>query len=122
MYADAWLECFNDDSHSLAATNACAAESVLATTTTQLVNQMRRDARARGSQRVRKRDCAAVYVRLVQVETEIPRDRGELRRERFVYFNQIHLIERESGLLQRFSARRCRADAHDIRFDTSNAP
>ena len=59
-------------------------------------------------------DRGAVHVDLLQVEIEATRDRDRLRREGFVAFDHVHLLEPQAAFLQRRLRRRDRTFAHDL--------
>src|SRR5581483_9241815 len=69
-----------------------------------------------------ERDGSAVHVYLLAVETQFFFDSKVLGGESFVDFNQIDVIEREAGLLERELGGGYRATAHQLWFDAGNSP
>ena len=56
------------------------------------------------------------------VQAQLFFHRQVLCRERFIYFNQINVIEREPRLLQRNLRRRHRTPSHQLRLNPCNPP
>src|SRR5436189_132722 len=77
---------------------------------------------ARSADRMAERYRAAVDVELVRIEAELLADRDGLRSERLVGLDQIEILDRPSGLLERRLRGRHRADTHDRRIDTRGRP
>ncbi len=69
-----------------------------------------------------ERDRAAVDVELLHGDRQILQDREDLRRERFVQFHQIEILERQAGLRQQLPDGRHGADTHDARIDAGTRP
>src|SRR5690606_281624 len=111
-----------DYGHPLPATDACGAECVTAAATIQLVQQVDRYACAGRGEGMRDRDRTAVDVRLLGIQAELFRDRGELRRERLVDVDEVHVVELESGLRECLARGGRGTDAHDLGLDAGNAP
>ena len=88
----------------------------------QLVQQVGRDPRPRGSQRMCQRDRSSVDVHLLAVQAELLLDRHVLRSEGLVDLDQVHVVQREAGLLQRLAGRRGRPDTHDARRNAGDTP
>ena len=112
----------DDDGDALPAADARRADGELLATTAQLVDEVRRDARARRAERVAERDRAAVDVGPLAVEAELLLDGEVLRRERLVDLDEIDVADLEPRAVQRAADRRRRADAHDLRIAAGDAP
>ena len=69
-----------------------------------------------------ERDCTAVNVQLLTRQLELRLDRTRLRRERFVHFDKIHVVERHLRGAQRVPGRGDWSDTHDLRIDAGNTP
>src|SRR5947208_209972 len=83
----------DDDGDALAAADAGRAEPEAAAAATQLVEEVRGDARARGAQRVAERDGAAVDVGALAVEAQLTLDGDVLRGEGLVDLDEIEVRE-----------------------------
>ena len=79
-------------------------------------------ARAAGAERVTERDGAAVDVHLLTIEAELFFDREILAGERLVHFDQIEVVERQAGALERLPRGRRRTHAHVRRIDAHRGP
>src|SRR5690606_34511306 len=95
----------------LAAADAGAAEAVAAAATAQLVEKVDGDPCAGRGERMRQRDGTAVHVGALRIEAELTGHRRELRGERLVDLDEVHVVEREPRLLERLAARGRGADA-----------
>src|SRR4051794_36037439 len=84
----------------------------------EFVNELRRELRASGAERMTERDRAAVHIHSFGIDPEILDDRDDLRRERLIELDHLHVLQRDAGALQRLWYRFDRTDAHDIRIDT----
>src|SRR5205085_8420952 len=69
-----------------------------------------------------ERDCAAVYVYLLAIQTEFFFDGEILRRKCFIYFDEIDVIKGHAGFLQCDLCGWNRAAAHDLGIDTCSSP
>src|SRR5690606_25270574 len=98
------------------------AQAVPRTASPQLMDQIDRDPCARRGKRMRDRDRTAVHIRLLMVEAELTGNRRELRCERLIHVDKVHVIQCQTRLLQCLSTRRRRADPHDARIDARDAP
>src|SRR5438477_12725477 len=115
------LDALEDRRDPLTAADAERREPVLALSLAELGDERERETRTRRAQRMAERDRAAVHVRLLAIEAELFLDGEVLRRERFVDLDEIHVLDLETGALQRLPARRCGADAHDVRVHAAHA-
>ena len=77
-----------------AAADAHRHESRSAAALAELVDELRRELRARGAERVTERDRAAVDVHLLLIEPEIAHDRDDLRGERLVELDEVDVVRR----------------------------
>src|SRR5690606_41572859 len=84
--------------------DAGGAEAVAAAPTAQLVKEVDGDPRAGRGERMGECDGPAVDVGALRVEAELPRHRRELRGERLVDLDEVHIVEGEPRLLQRLAA------------------
>ena len=64
-----------------------------------------------------ERDGAAVDVQPIRIDGQLAQAGEHLRGERFVQLDEIDLVERQPGELQRLADRRHRADAEALRLD-----
>ena len=64
-----------------------------------------------------ERDRAAVDVQPFGIDRQLLQAGEHLRGERFVQLDEIDLVEREAGELQRLADRRHRPDAEALRLD-----
>ena len=96
-------------------------EPVLALSLAELGDERERETRTGRAERMAKRDRAAVHVRLLAIEAKLFLDGEVLGRERFVDLDEIYVLDLETGALQRLPARRCGADAHDVRVHAAHA-
>src|SRR5207244_13618082 len=96
-------------------------EPVLALALAELGDERERETRTGRAERMAKRDRAAVHVRLLAIEAKLLLDGEVLRREGFVDLDEVHVLDLETGALQRLPARRCGADAHDVPVHTAHA-
>ena len=69
-----------------------------------------------------ERDRAAVDVHLVAIEAQLFLHRKVLRRERFVHFDEIHVLQRQPGLLEDLARRGRRSHAHQRGLDADIRP
>src|SRR5258708_34889822 len=83
-----------------AAADAHRHHAVAALAAFQLAQNRSSQLRTRATERMTQTDRAALYVHFVQVEPERLDHRQRLRRERFVQFNHIDLIQSPPGELQ----------------------
>src|SRR5437667_8274923 len=65
---------------------------------------------------------AAVHVEFVLVDSELFDDCQNLSGESFIDFDQVDVVEFQSGILQRDFRRRDRTDAHDVGIAAGDAP
>ncbi len=95
-------------------------EPVAAVALAQCVRELRDQPHAGRGERVAARDRAAVRVeaRVVRRDPELVAPRQHLHGERLVQLEDVDLVERQSGLLQRAPRRGHRAVAHQVRLDT----
>src|SRR5258708_4433985 len=117
----AQLDALEDRRDALTAADAERRERVLAVALAELGDEREREPRTRGAERMAESDRAAVHVRLLAIEPEVLLDREVLRREGLVDLHQIHVLDLETGALQRLAARGRRADAHDVRVHAAHA-
>src|SRR5262245_43354828 len=85
-----------------------------------LVKQRGRQLRPRATERVAERDRAAVDVQPFEIEVQLLDHRERLRGEGFVEFDQIDLLELQTGRLQRLRNRDDRSDSHFFGRDASS--
>src|SRR5271166_2139743 len=64
-----------------------------------------------------ERNRAAIHVHLVAIESQLLLNGEVLRREGFVHFDQIDVLQLQPGFLQRGLGRRNRSRAHDLGID-----
>ena len=95
------------DAH--AAADAERREALLGVATRHLVQKRRQNARAGGADRVADGDGAAVDVDDRGVPAQVLVDRERLRGEGFVRLDEIEVLDRPAGLLQRLARRGDRA-------------
>src|SRR5258708_12294879 len=69
-----------------------------------------------------QRNRTAVHIHLLAIEAQFFFNRQILRRERFIHFNQIDVVQRKPRLLQCNLRRRHRTAAHYLRLNSSDAP
>ena len=81
----------------------------------EVVEQGGHDPRAGHPERVAERDRAAVGVELVRVDAELVAAGHDLRRERLVHLDHVHVVDRHARRLEHRPDRRDRAEAHDLR-------
>src|SRR6185369_4133204 len=81
------------------------------------VEESHRDASAGSTDRMSESNGAAVDVEFVAVELEVAITGEDLSRERFVQFNKIKTLERQSVFRFQLANRRNGADTHDARVD-----
>src|SRR5437588_9992774 len=91
------------DAHrnSHAAADAQRREALLGVTLLHFVEQGHQNARARCADRMTERDRAAIDVDPVGVPAEVAVDRAGLRRERLVGLDEVEILGRPPGFLQR---------------------
>src|SRR5437868_493695 len=104
------LNALEDRRDPLTAADAERREPVLALSLAELGDERERETRTGRAERMAKRDRAAVHVRLLAIEAKLLLDGEVLCRERFVDLDEIHVLDLETGALQRLPARRCGAD------------
>src|SRR5262249_35089906 len=130
-------------SDALTAADARRAHAVARLGAAQLVSEVRCDASAARAERMAERDRAAVRVALLHREAELLLNGEPLRSECLIDVEEIDLIlgqagaiERapeidveeidlilgQAGAIERAPDRRRRADAHDRRLDSRDAP
>src|SRR4051812_13156741 len=102
-------ERLHDYGNALPAADARGREAVLLLTPAKLVQQRDHQACACRAQRMAERDSTAVHVGLVAVEAEFLLDGEILPGEGLVHFDQIDVVEFQSGALKRFARRGHRA-------------
>ena len=92
---------------------------IVLSSVSQVVEQRVHDPRAGHPVGMAEGDRAAVRVQLVaeRVDAELAADGKYLRRERLVQLDDVDLVDRHPGLLQRHAHRLDRADAHDLGCD-----
>src|SRR5207244_7541080 len=115
-------ERFDDHRRALAAADAGRAEPEPLLVAAQGVEEVDRDARAGGGERMADRDGAAVDVGLLAVETQLLFDGEVLRGERLVHLDQVHLLELHPRLLQRLPRRGRGTDPHVLGLDAGYRP
>jgi hypothetical protein len=91
---------FENHRNALPATDAHGDQRILAADTLQFVDRFRRDESARAADRVAEGDCPTIRVGFHRVEAEPLVDRNGLRGKGFVGLDDVHLIERQAGLLE----------------------
>src|SRR5438445_8853871 len=116
------LQALHDHRNPLPAADARCRKTVLLLPAAQLIQQGNHQPCSRRPQRMSECNSAAVYIHFFAVEAQLFFHRQVLRSKGFVYFDQINVVECESGFLQRDLRRRHRATAHNFRIDASNAP
>ena len=72
------------------------------------------DAGAGHAERVAEGDRAAVHVELVPRDAEVLGRRDHLRGERLVDLDEVDVVDRHAGPLERLAAGLDRAEAHDL--------
>src|ERR1700761_3105962 len=89
---------FEDGGHALAAANAHGLEPITGTPSTHFIKQGSEHAHAGGADRMSERDAGAVDVQTVVI-VPVPafEYRENLSSECFVEFDEIDLVERETG-------------------------
>src|SRR3954452_11335082 len=92
---------FEDHGIALPATGADRRNPEPAAAPPQLVYERAEDARAGRADRVAERDRAAVHVDLALVDAEHPHRVDRDRRERLVDLEQVDVVDRQAGLLER---------------------
>src|SRR5271169_4128673 len=85
----------------LPAADAGGGEAVARVAAPQFEQQRQNEARAAGRQRMAESDRAAVHIYFIAIEAELFFDGEILRREGFIYFDEIHLLELQPGCGQR---------------------
>src|SRR5260221_9669116 len=98
----------------LAAADALCRQSVALALAFQQRSRLAGDARTGGAERVPERQGAAVDIGLGEIDAEIA-DAGErLRGKGFVELDDVDVLHRKAGALQRLLGRRDRTDPHDL--------
>src|SRR5919108_1888659 len=92
---------FDDHGVALAAARADRRAAEPAAAAAELVHERHQDARAAGPDRVAERDRTAVHVHLRLVHAEHPHRVERDRRERLVDLEQVDVVDRQAGLLER---------------------
>ena len=95
------------DAH--AAADAERGEALLGVAALHFVQQRRQHARARSADRMADRDRAAVDVDDRRIPAQVLVDRERLRRESFIGFDEIEVLDLPAGLFERLARRRNRA-------------
>src|SRR6516165_4670166 len=113
---------FDDNCNSLPAANAGRRESILAFAPAQLIQQSDQQPRASRAKRMSQRDRSAIHVDLLAIEPQLLFHCKVLRCECLVHFDQVKVIEREPGLLQRDPGRGHRPRAHDLGIHAGDTP
>src|SRR5262249_2493544 len=108
------------DTH--AAADAQCREPLLGVALLHLVQQGHEHARARCANRMADRYRAAVNIDLGRVPAEVLVDRTGLRREGFVRFDQIEIVDLPAGFLERRPRGGDRPGAHDRGIDAGVRP
>src|SRR5687767_11087312 len=111
------LKPLKDSRRAHATADAHRYQPIAAAAPLHLVHERRRQLCARTPERMAQRNRAAVDVQLVRIDRQLLQTRQHLRRERFVQLDQIDLVERQAGDLQRFPDCRDRTDAEQLRRD-----
>src|SRR5579885_872160 len=108
------------DAH--AAADAERGEALLGVALLHLIEQRGENARARGADRMTEGDGAAIDVELGRIEAELLADRDRLCSEGLIGLDEIKILHRPAGLLERGLRGAYRADAHDRRIDARGRP
>src|SRR5215472_17506249 len=87
------LQVLHYDRNALPTADAGRRKSIPAFTPPQAVKQRDKQACAGGAKRVPQRDCAAIHVDLLAIESELPLHCQVLGREGLVHFNQVEVIK-----------------------------
>src|SRR3954452_1539401 len=104
---------FKDDRVALATAGADGCHSEAAAAPAELVDERPHDARSRCADRVTERDGPAIHVDLRLVKPEHAHRVDRHRGERLVELEQIDVVDRQAGLLER-SLRRVRRRAGQV--------
>src|SRR5205085_6932134 len=104
---------FDAHRNSHAAADAQRREAFLCIALLHFVEQGHEDARAGRADRMPERDRTAIDVDPVGVPAEIAVDGASLRRESLVGFDEVEILGRPAGLLQREPRGWDRAGPHD---------
>src|SRR5205085_11457277 len=107
---------------SLATTDAGCGQSILRVATAKFVQQSDYQAGAGCAQRMSEGDSAAIYVDFVAIQPELFFHCEILTGKGFVDFDQVDILQLQSGFFESLARRRDRSAAHDLRLDAGNAP
>src|SRR6185437_14196516 len=112
----AWLASrpLEDRRNPLAAADALRRERVALAFALQKRGGLAGDAGAGGTERMAKRDGAAIEIGFRLVDAELAHAGERLRGEGFIDLDDVDVLDGEAGALQRLLRRRDRADAHDL--------
>src|SRR6056297_234607 len=105
------------DGRALAEADAERGEALLRIALGHLVDERHGQARAGGTERVAKGDCAAVDVELLLGDAELAAGVHRLAGERLVQFDEVEVVDGLAGALQQAARRRDGTDAHHGRVD-----
>src|SRR5207249_2875020 len=106
----------------LASPNAGGRQSVSATAAIQFAQQGENQPGSGCAQRMSQGDRAAIDICLFSIETQLLLNGKILRRECFVYFDQIDVRKFHSGSCQSLTGRGHRTDSHNFRFYSGVGP
>src|SRR5215218_10210469 len=104
---------FEDGGQTLADTDAEGRDPILAAAALQLADQGAGEAGAGAAERVAEGDRAAVDVEALLLDPELASAGEDLRGEGLAQLDQVELVDRQAGVLQRAGDGLDRPDAHE---------
>src|SRR5687768_6321880 len=106
---------FEDCGDTLAAPNAHGYQRVFAADALQLVERFHGYQCSGCPDRMSEPDGTAVRIGFLGVELQVARNGHRLHRERFVGFDDVHVLDLEAGILERYFGCGNEPDPHDFR-------
>src|SRR5258708_35164481 len=110
-----WSNSSKDSCRAHAAAHAHCHHSITSIAALQLSQDGGRKFCPGATQRMAQRNCAAVYIDFIDVETQRLDDGERLRSESFVQLDDIYLIQRQTSQFQNFGNSKYRANSHFFR-------
>src|SRR6185437_128359 len=119
---DRVLQTFYDYRDALPAADARRRQPILLFSPPQLVKQGDDKPRSGRAQRMAQSNGPAIHVHLVTVQDQFLLHPQVLRRERFIHFHQVNVIELQAGFLKCKAYSRHRSAAHQLGLHSGDAP
>src|SRR6185437_3098449 len=119
---DRVLQTFYDYRDALPPADARRRQPILLFSPPQLVKQGDDKPRSGRAQRMAQSNGPAIHVHLVTVQDQFLLHPQVLRRERFIHFHQVNVIELQAGFLKCKAYSRHRSAAHQLGLHSGDAP